>query len=75
MVHDAANLLWGKQPCVRRAVLKVHEPLHVLLDVTPSMFSEVLMLMMGFSVPILNAKGTKKVLGRDRNVRLLFHHL
>jgi len=45
MIHDAADALQCEQPHFRRAVVKVHELLHVLLGMTPLMLSKVLMLM------------------------------
>jgi len=62
MVHDVANILESEQPCLGGTFTSIHKPFHVLLDVTPSMFSEVLVLIMGFAVPIINAQGTKDVL-------------
>jgi len=63
VVRDVANVLQSKQPHLWRAVAKVHEPFHVLLDVAPAMISEVWVLVMGFAVPIINTKSTKNILG------------
>jgi len=63
VVHDVADVLESEQPRFGRTVMKVHEPFHVLLDVTPSMLRKVLMLVMSFAMPIINAEGAEHVFG------------
>jgi len=43
--------------------VNVHEPLGILLGVSPTMFGKVLMLIASFTMPIINAKVVDNVFG------------
>ena len=61
MVHDVRDPHEAKQPDFWRTVSPVHDPLETPFDVSPSVFGEVLVLIVRFTLPIINAQGAQDV--------------
>ena len=55
-VENECNILTTKHPCVGRCVGSIHDTIYTLFEVLVPTFGKVLMLVVGFTLPILNTK-------------------
>ena len=60
MVQQVANILDTKEPCVGRCTRTVKNAIAVALNGLVAPFTEILVLMVGFSMPVVNDKRTEE---------------
>ena len=62
VVHDIADILETFQPCFRRCTLVFHQPMSEPLDMILAVFCKILMLEIGFTLPVINTISMENIL-------------